>query len=242
MSIKNSVSFESLTIILPIIDEIESLKKTIDIICKHNPNEDIKFLFVCHKNKTSTKSIATCDHYIKNNSSKFKLIYQNLPNLGGAIRNGFKEVDTSHCVMVSSDLETDPYTIKKMIYYIKKSPNSIITGNRWGSEKNFYNYGKLKIFLNFVFQKAFSILYNTKLKDLTFGYRLFPTNVVQDIKWEMYDHSLMFETILKPLKLKIEIIEVNSVWKKRKEGKSSNIFYNYIKYFYIGLKTILYRK
>ena len=149
-------SFINLTIILPVTDEVQSLKKTIEIICNDSPNEDLHFLFVCHKKKTITQSISICNKYLLKDSSKYKLIFQNLPNLGGAIRNGFDEIKTSHCVMMSSDLETDPHIVKTMIDNIKKKPNSVITANRWSSINNFYGYGKIKILLNLLFQKFFS--------------------------------------------------------------------------------------
>jgi hypothetical protein len=58
----------------------------------------------------------------------------------------------------------------------------------------------------------------------------------------MNDHSFLFETFIKPLKNNIEIIEVESNWKKRIEGKTNNKFSNYFKYFYIGFKVLALKK
>ena len=47
------------------------------------------------------------------------------------MQDAFKNVNTSHCLMMSSDLETNPYSVKKMIKYSKKNPDKIITASRW---------------------------------------------------------------------------------------------------------------
>ena len=173
------------------------------------------------------------------NKKLFSLIYQKKPLLGGAMQDAFRKVKTSHCLMMSSDLETNPSTVKKMIKYSKKFPNKIITASRWMEKNQFSGYGFLKVISNFLFQKFFSLLYNVNCTDLTFGFRIFPTFVIRKIKWEMYNHSFLFETIIRPIKLGTKIYEVKSNWKKRKEGITSNTFTNYFWYIYIGIKVLI---
>ena len=237
-----SDSFVSLTVLLPIINETESLIKTINTIEAENVNKIEQYILICHPLKTKKDSIQICNDFMNTNPKKYKIIYQKKPLLGGAIRDGFEHVSTSHCLMMSSDLETDPKSVNNMIKLISESPQSIITATRWARNNNFNNYGFIKKNLNYIFQKLFSFIYNTNLSDLTFGYRLFPTQIIKIINWEMYDHSFLFETIIKPLKMKINIIEISSPWHKRIEGISSNTTLNYIKYFYIGFKTIFFYK
>ena len=57
----------------------------------------------------------------------------------------------------------------------------------------------------------------------------------------MLNHSFLFETIIKPIKIGTKVIEVESSWKKRIEGKTNNIFSNYFWYIYIGLKVFIQR-
>ena len=141
--------------------------------------------------------------------------------------------------MMSSDLETNPYSVKKMIKYSKKNPDKIITASRWLKKNQFKDYGILKVLANYIFQNTFSFLYGVKCTDMTFGFRIFPTYIVKKIKWEMFNHSFLFETIIKPIKLGIKVIEIESSWKKRKEGKTNNVFANYFWYIYIGLKVLI---
>ena len=68
---------------------------------------------------------------------------------------------------------------------LKKSinfPNHIIQASRWESNNSFNEYGMLKEFLNFIFQKMFSYLFNIKCNDLTFGFRILPQRQIRKIK------------------------------------------------------------
>jgi len=44
---------------------------------------------------------------------------------------------------------------------------------------------------------------------------------VQNIRWEETAAPFLFETLVKPLRLGVEVIEIPSVWKARTEGKSA---------------------
>lgn len=231
------------TIILPVIDEVISLKKTIKIILGQNKKNIDRIKLILNKKKTTQKSAKLCEKITNNNRRIFEIIYQKKPNLGGAMIDAFNsEIKSSHTIMMSSDLETDPLLLKKMIKQSILHPNSIITATRWTDKSIFQDYGILKKILNFIFQKIFSKLYRTNCNDLTYGYRIFPTKLVKKISWQRFDHSFLFESLIKPLKLNINVIQVTSSWKKRIEGKSHNNIVNYIWYFYIGIKVIFMRR
>ena len=67
------------------------------------------------------------------------------------------------------------------------------------------------------YYQGISFLFKVNCSDLTFGFRIFPTKIIQSINWEMLNHSFLFETIIKPIKLGTKVIEINSHWKKRIE-------------------------
>ena len=232
----------SITIILPVINETFSLIETIKLIEKNNfKKKIIKILIVMDKKKTLQKTKKICLNLTRK-SKNVECMYQAKPFLGGAMQDAFNVITTTHCVMMSSDLETNPNSLKEMVKASYNNKDSIITASRWIKNSAFKNYGTIKIILNFIFQKIFSILYRTKLNDLTFGYRIFPTKIIKKINWEMLDHSFLFETILKPLKMGINVIQISTNWVNRREGDSSNITTNYFKYFYIGFKIFLINK
>ena len=59
----------SLSIILPFIDELNSLKKTINIINKQN-KENKEFLIIISSKKTPTEMVKKLNKHIKKNNRK----------------------------------------------------------------------------------------------------------------------------------------------------------------------------
>ncbi len=199
----------------------------------------IKNIFlIIDKKKTIKKSQKLCEFY----SKKYKIIKtvnQKTPKLGGAFRDAIKHIRSSHCIIMCSDLETDPNTVKKLILTSRKNPDNIIQASRWVGNNNFYNYGIIKVVMNYFFQKIFSFLFNVDCSDLTFGFRIIPTILLGSYKWEMNDHSFVFESNLRPIISGVKIETIKTKWKKRIEGEGHNQIMNYYKYLFIGLKLFV---
>jgi len=136
--------------------------------------------------------------------------------------------------MMASDLETDPRDVPVLIAEARRNPAAIITASRWCEGGGFQGYSKLKLVANGIFQKFFSMLYATQLSDMTYGYRIFPTRLVQAIQWEDLRHPFLFETLIKPLRLGIPVVEIPSHWKARCEGESQNTFFRNFGYIWTG--------
>ena len=75
------------------------------------------------------------------------------------------------------------------------------------------------------------IMFFSKLTDMTYGYRLFPSQLVKNFAWKELKHPFLLETILLPLKLNIDILEIESKWNSRSEGESQNSFFANFLYF-----------
>lgn len=233
--------FRSLSIILPVINETDSLVTTIETILR-DCDADVKEIVVVVCEKTTTQSLDICRQFQEKLGERFVLIFQTLPYLGGAMRDAFAKVRGSHAIMMASDLETPPENVKDFIAVAKKHSDAIITGSRWITGGGFSGYSKMKYVLNYIFQRIFAFLYWVKLTDMTYGYRIFPVELLQSIKWEELRHAFLFETLLKPLKLGIKVIEIPVTWRMRVEGSSQNTFMQNFIYFRIGLKTLGYSK
>jgi glycosyltransferase involved in cell wall biosynthesis len=164
---------------------------------------------------------------------------QRLPFLGGALREAFDLARGSHVILMASDLETDPRLVKTMIETQKRDPAGIVTTSRWIHGGSFQGYSRIKLLLNWIFQRCFSALYNTSLTDMTYAYRIMPTRLVQAIRWEELRHPFLLETIVKPLRLGISVTEIPAAWRARMEGESQNTFMRNFAYFRIGVRTRL---
>lgn len=225
--------FENATILLPVMDETYSLSETVETILDIcNPNDLAEFIIlVCERTTVNARN--TAEALVEKYSSRVHMYIheQRLPFVGGAIREGFDLAVGSHLILMSSDLETDPHLIKDFIKYAKEAPDYIITASRWRKGGGFKNYNKIKLVCNWIFEHLIGWFYFSKLSDLTYGFRIFPTKLVQQIKWEELKHPFFLETALKPLRLGVKFKEIPVRWVARTEGVSQNSFFANFKYF-----------
>lgn len=235
----SELKFKAVSVILPVISETDSLLQTVEII-ERGCAEYIREYIIVACEKTTEASLDACKKLCHKNPKRFVLHFQYLPFLGGAVREAFELARASHTIMMASDLETDPNTVREFINLAMRHPKAIITASRWIRGGEFEGYDRLKLIFNYIFQQFFSYCYRVKLTDMTFGYRLFPTYLVQSIRWEALKHPFLFETLIKPLRLKTEVIEVPSVWRSCTDGVSQNTFFQNFYYFAIGFKVLFY--
>ena len=69
---------------------------------------------------------------------------------------------------------------------------------------------------------------------MTFGYRIFRTDIVNQIDWKELKHPFFLESIIKPVRLGYKIREIPVNWKRREEGESSITLKDYFGYFRVG--------
>lgn len=217
----------SVTIILPILNEINSLKKTLKILNKINVKKE--FLII-YSNKLT-------DNNVKDEILKLKKRYKNIrskpqqrPFVGGAIDLGIRLSIKNYIVIMASDLETDPNELNNMINLSKKNPKCIISADRWIGQKGFSNYGIIKFLANFFFQKLIKLFFRYNILDFTFAYRLYPRRALKGYKIKELRHGFALEILLYPIKKGFKVITLPAKWKKRVEGSSSITIKGYISY------------
>ena len=210
-----------MSVILPVVTETDSLDETARIL-RETCDADISEVLVVVCDRTTPESMLRCKALDAEFGDRLRIHHQRLPFLGGAMREAFHLATASHVIMMASDLETDPKIAPRLIEVARAKPGAVVTASRWASGGGFSGYGPLRVILNWVFQKLTSLVYRTRLTDATFGYRLFPTSLVQAIEWEGLRHELLLETVLKPLRLGVEVVEIPTFWNPRREGESQN--------------------
>ena len=229
----------NISVILPVINETYSLRTTINTINKSSKDYIKEYLIIICK-KTKKESLSEIRELKKIYGDLIVIHNQKKPYLGGALQEGFDISTGSHVILMASDLETDPKYVSDLIFYEKKFPNGIVTASRWLKGGSFSGYSKIKFGLNYCFQKLLSLIYNSNLTDMTYAYRIMPTNLVKKIIWEEMRHPFLLETIIKPLRLGVKIIEIPAKWKSRIEGESQNTFFRNFEYLRIAIKTRFY--
>lgn len=224
--------FTGVSIILPAINETTSFRETVDVILKTCHKNDLCEFLIVLCDKTTPDCVQTANEICNMNSGvATSIYYQQRPFVGAAMQEAFERVKGSHVVMMSTDLETDPHLIKVFIERATRNPDHIITTSRWIKGGGFEGYSKIKLISNFIFQRIIAILFGCKNTDLTYGYRIFPTKLMQSIIWEEAKHPFFLETALKPLRLCVKIDEIPAKWVARVEGESQNSFFKNFEYF-----------
>lgn len=225
----------SVSIILPILNEINSLKKTIKILDKIKVKKE--YLIIFSKKLTNIK--------VKKEIIKLKTKYKNMffkpqqrPFVGGAIDLGIKLAKKNYIVIMASDLETDPHELKNMIKVSKENPQYIISADRWISRKGFSDYGTIKFLANFFFQKIIRIFFKYEILDFTFAYRLYPKKALKGYKIKELRHGFALEILLSPIRKGFKVITLPAKWKKRVEGSSSITIKSYFSYLKVLFRNI----
>jgi len=225
----------SVSIILPILNEINSLKKTIKILEKIKVKKE--YLIIFSSKLTNLKVIKEISK-LKLKNKNLKYFPQIRPFVGGAIDLGIKLSKNKYIAIMASDLETNPYELKNMINISQNNPNVIISADRWISQKGFSDYGFIKFFANFFFQKLLKIFFKHKILDFTFAYRLYPKKALKGYKIKELRHGFALEILLIPIKKGFKVITLPSKWKKRVEGSSSITIQSYLSYLKVLFKNL----
>ena len=229
--------FENVSIIIAAMNETTSLRKTVETLYETCKLSDIKEIILVVSKRSTPECLKVGEQLRQEAKVPFQILVQTKPFAGGAYQDAFDQAHGSHVVMMASDLETDPNDVKALIDESRKNPGMIIATTRWLVPGQFHGYSKIKLVCNWIFQRFFSILYGTHLTDMTYGFRLLPTKMVQAIKWEELRHPFNLETVVKPLRLGVPVSEISTGWKARIEGESQNPFFRNFEYFKTGLLT-----
>jgi len=224
--------FTSVSIIIPALNETYLFRQTVEIMLGICEKSDIEELIFVLCDRTTKECVETAELIKKEfNAYMIEIYYQKKPFFGNALQEAFNLVKGSHVVTAAADMDMDPYAVSKFIEKSKASPESIIAASRWMTGGGFHGYKKFMLALNYIFQKMIDVLFLTKLTDVTYGYRLYPAELMKSVNWEEAKHPFAIETCLKPLRLGMNFIEVPATWNIRTEGTSEISFFKYFRYF-----------
>ncbi len=222
-------------IIITAIDETWSLKQTVECVLAENA-DDIAEIAIAIAPRTTQGCRAAIDEMVARNPELVRCLEQReLPGVGGALRECSATIDAPWTIFMSADLETPPESVKFMIQRAKAGDIDIVATSRWIKGGAFGDYNRVKLVCNWLFQKFFSLLYFTRLTDMTYGFRAYRTNILKHCRWHETGMAFFMESICKPLRLGLHVAEVPVRWQKRQEGVSHIKAYDFLRYFRVGL-------
>jgi glycosyltransferase involved in cell wall biosynthesis len=228
----------AVSVLVPVINEVESLRETIQVVMK-NSSPDIAEILILTADRTEKESLAVIEEMKNEFGDRIREHRQSRPFLGGALGEGFEHALGDYVLMMASDLETDPSLVPELIEVARQTGADIVCTTRWSQGGSFEGYHPVKWALNWAFQKFFSTLFHTRLTDLTFGYRLYKKRALDGIIWEEMRHGFLFESLIKPLAAGARAVEIPTHWTPRVDAESTATWGIYWGYFRIGFKVKL---
>lgn len=228
-----------LSVILPVYSEEESVIYVVERLQKLLKGEMHEIILVVSP-RSQDKTIKIVKNLTKKyKNTKFYFQKEN-PGLGRGVREGLSYATGSHILMMDSDGEMSPDTVPLMIKKMEQTNCDMVVGSRFMKGGGVEGYDKFKYwFMNRPFQTFFRILFNTKIHDLTLGFKLMKREVIDNIKFDSNFHDISVETTLRPIKYGYRLEEVPTVWKSRERGVSKNKLLKNFKYVFKALSIYL---
>ena len=231
----------AITFVLPVLDETDSLRTTVETIARLAA-EHLDEMLIVTADRTTDRSLHVARQLQQQYAGLVRIHRQKLPKLGGAIRDALQIARGSHVMLMASDLETDPELLPQFIEKMQQGGCDIVAGSRWLAGGGFEGYGRVRKVLNRLFQRTLALLYGTRLTDLTYAYRLYRREALQGIRWDALGHPFLLECLLKPLRLGARVAEVPCRWRSRREGVSAGSFCQMLGYVPLALRLRFCRK
>jgi len=226
-----------LSVIITIYSETNSLVETIDRLLAAD-REYIQEILLVVSPRSSASCLNICRQAVEDHEDVHLHLQQDNPGVGRAVREGMAAATGTHVAILSADLETEPEAVARMVKTMETGGYDLVIANRWLPGGGFYNYSRIKLWLNWLFQNLFKRLYRTDLGDLTYGLKLIKKELADRIAWESTHHEIFIETTLKPILAGASAGQVPTVWVGRGEGVSKNNFRINLRYVWLAIKLL----
>ena len=205
---------EKIAILIPCYNEELTIEKVIKDFKKELPNAQI---YVYNNNsKDKTAQIARENGAIVVNEYK--------QGKGNVVRAQFRNIDADIYVMVDGDDTYPAEFIHTLIEPVRKGEADMCIGDRISNgtykkenKRHFHEFG------NNLVKKAINLLFQTNLKDIMTGYRVFNKRFVKNMPVLSSNFEIETEMSLYALDKRYIIKEIPIVYRDRPEGSSSKL-------------------
>lgn len=205
---------EKIAVLIPCYNEELTIEKVIKDFRKELPEADI---YVYNNNsKDRTKEIA-----IKNGAI---VVDEYKQGKGNVVRSQFRDIEADIYVMVDGDDTYPAEFVHQLIEPVRNGQADMTIGDRLSNgtyqkenKSPFHEFG------NNLVKKAINVLFDTKLKDIMTGYRVFNKRFVKNMPVLSPKFEIETEMSLYALDKKYIIKEIPIVYRDRPEGSSSKL-------------------
>lgn len=207
----------TLSIIIPVYNEIGTIKQILEKIKKAQLNNIQKEIIIIDDGSTDgTKEFL----YGLNDSTCHILYHKKNSGKGAAIKTGLQNADGEYVIIQDADLEYDPNDYNVLLKYALTHNAPVVYGSRLLNKNN--KRGAFMFFCGGQFVTLITnILYNTKLTDEPTCYKLFKRELILNLVLTAQKFNFCAEVTAKIAKkgIKIPEVPINYYPRTVKEGK-----------------------
>jgi glycosyltransferase involved in cell wall biosynthesis len=226
-----------ISVVLPVYSETETVRQVVDWLRENLAGRLAEVLIILSP-RSSAASRAVCSALEASDPRIRLYIQMRNPGLGHAVREGLERAQGDVVLLMDSDGEMENATVLKMVAAIERENCGLVVASRWIAGGGFTGYRPVKYGLNWGFQQVFRVLFQTRVHDLTYGFKLIRRELAQAIVWEGTLHEIACETTLRPIRLGVRVAEVPSRWTARTQGVSKNTFLRNFRYVAMALRIL----
>ena len=209
----------SLSLLIPVYNEIEQLQFTINKLKKLK--KKINKLEVIFIDDLSTDG---SNEYIKKNSkenSYIKVFKNKKKGLGSAIEEGIKKSKSDYICIFMCDMSDDVNDLIKYYNMIKENKKDAIFGSRFIKNSKVKNYPLFKLALNRLSNNLIRFLFFSKYNDFTNAFKIYKrSTLLSFLPMVSENFNVFLELPLKIITRKYSYSITSINWNGRKHGKS----------------------
>jgi len=209
----------SLSIIVPVYNEIDQLKFTVKkLLTLKNKIKNLEIIFIDDLSRDDSFEFIK---KISNKNSIIKVFKNKKKGLGSAISEGIIRSKSDYVCIFMSDLSDDLNDLIKYYKTIRKDNKDAILGTRFSKNSKIKNYPIFKLFLNRLANNFIKIIFLSDYNDFTNAFKIYKRKTLLKLFPIVSENFNVFLEL--PLKIIIRkynysIISIN--WNGRKYGVS----------------------
>jgi glycosyltransferase involved in cell wall biosynthesis len=208
---------KTLTILVPIFNESRTLTELVEQIDSMLTGIIAECIFI-NDGSTDCSGQILVDALAKV-SFAHKVLTQPNGGKSSAIKAGSKIAQSSHCIILDADLELETKDVLKLWKVVQDGKADVVFGYRdFLAQSAFtYRYAKGNQFIS----NLYGLLFNEVITDIMCGYKLLPTEVLQNLPFKFRKFAIEIEIPIYLWKQRIRPYEVKTAYspRSRLDGK-----------------------
>ena len=212
---------KTLTVLVPIFNEARTIQELVRQLEEIQVGVISECIFVNDGSTDST--LVLLNESLQKVGFKYQVISQENGGKASAIHAGAKLLSTSHVIILDSDLELETSDVPVFWKIVTDGRSDFVFGYRKFLAHSSFTYRYSRG--NQVLSNLYGIFFNEVITDIMCGYKLVPSQVLQELPYKFKKFGLEIEIPMQMWKKRLRPYEVEVHYhaRTRAEGKSISV-------------------